>query len=401
MKYLYVSLIGRSSAAGVIKKVIAKVTTLRQYLDIEGLIMLRDIEHIDQYGQIEGIHFSMIKTHYTDLLKEFLESRSFGLVFMRYPGGSRALLRFLDQEKPRLLFEHNSKEIEEKRFYLKSFKLKDYLYQLSRGQKNLLQHWRYLYEEWKWGPVCLARAKGGIAVTHEIAAYEENRCKSYKVAVIPNGIDFTGIQARTAPLFDESTGLTLLFSSGSANAWHGLDRFLTGLSNYKGKTPVTLYIVGLYLYHYQPLIDQLNHRENLEVICTGLVNKEEMSIYMAKAHIGIGSLGLHRIPLKEASTLKVREYCSVGLPFIISHEDVDLELHPEFKPFYQTFAANDSPIDLSLVLDFAHELYQIEQFELELRKLAEMHLSTDAKMKTLAGILAAYAQKESPTLAHS
>ena len=392
MKCLYVSVVGRSSAAGVIKKVIAKVKALREHLDMECLIMLWDFDHIEQYGKDEAIHFSMIKTHSTALLEEFLSSRAYDLILMRYPGGSNYLLQFLARQKPNLLFEHNSKEVEERRFYLKTFKLKDYLYQLVKREQYLFNLWKYLYLEWKLGPQCLAHASGGIAVTREIADYEVSRCKTYDVSVVANGIDMTGNKVRVAPAFEDGAELVLLFSSGSANAWHGLDRILNGLKNYEGTRPVTLYIVGLYMDQYQGLIDELNQKSHIEVICTGLVGKEEMQTYMARAHIGIGSLGLHRIPLSEASTLKVREYCSMGLPFIISHQDVDLESHPEFSPFYLTFEANDSPIDLSSVMTFVREVYQIDQFAQHLSKLAEMHLSTQSKMKALADLLLTYAQ---------
>ena len=55
----------------------------------------------------------------------------------------------------------------------------------------------------------------------------------------------------------------------------------------------------------------------------------------------VGSLGLHRIGLTEASTLKVREYWARGIPFLLSYEDTDHLETPEMSPFYWCSAIDE------------------------------------------------------------
>jgi hypothetical protein len=51
---------------------------------------------------------------------------------------------------------------------------------------------------------------------------------------------------------------------------------------------------------------------------------------LARADVAIGSLGLYRAKLQEASTLKVREYLARGIPTILGYRDTDF---PEWAPF--------------------------------------------------------------------
>jgi hypothetical protein len=55
----------------------------------------------------------------------------------------------------------------------------------------------------------------------------------------------------------------------------------------------------------------------------GLLAAADYLAILSRAHIGIGSLALHRKEMSEASTLKLREYLAVGLPSVIGYRDTD------------------------------------------------------------------------------
>lgn len=387
MKFLYVSYIGRSSAAGVIKKTASKIKELRNYVPIEGLLLFNEFDNLGSHTEDEGIDFELVEEHYIHQIHNRLSEEAFDYVVMRYPGASKKLLQFLEKYPAKVFFEHNSIEVYEKRFFLKSFGIRDYLYQLSRGSFSLLKEWLLWRQETKLGPKCLSLAKGGIAVTQEIATFQSNRALGYQVRVISNGIANQEKELRAFPDFHADAALNMLFSSGSANEWHGLDRLLKGLQLYRGQRRIRLYIAGLYLGKYQPLIDEINGHANKEIACPGLIDATELRKLAEQSHVGVGSLGLHRIPLAEASTLKVREYCSYGLPFFISHTDVDMVASESFAPYFLQLPADDSPIDIEEVLAFVGRVYKKGDFVSELTRLTNEHLNTTVKMKTLGELL--------------
>ncbi len=391
MKIVYVGMIRRSSARGVIKKVISKIQFLSTYYDIDGLLLFDELRDLPS-GIPINIRCEQTKGNSFIAIQNLVDIESYDLVIMRYPGASKGLLRFLKTFPKKVIFEHNSIEEKEKLFYLKSFSIKDYLYQLTHWKWTIIKGWIQLYHEKKIGSKCLALAKGGIGVTNEIASYERSRCKNYEIQVIANGIDVSKVPLREIPVFVSTSPLILFFSSGSANDWHGIDRLLNGIYNYQGNREIKLYIVGLYLNENQKLIDQINASRNKSIECLGLIESSQAFQLSSHCHLGIGSLGLHRIPLSEACTLKVREYCAMSLPFVLSHTDVDTAKNEKFKSFFYQIPANESAVDIEEMIDFTEKVYNQKDVRI-LRELCEKYMSVEVKMKEMARLLSDYAKK--------
>ena len=61
----------------------------------------------------------------------------------------------------------------------------------------------------------------------------------------------------------------------------------------------------------------------------------------------------HRIGLSESPTLKVREYCARGIPWIIACKDPDF---PDDFPYILRVPPDESPIDIDPVIDFAQKI---------------------------------------------
>src|SRR5665647_1646028 len=84
------------------------------------------------------------------------------------------------------------------------------------------------------------------------------------------------------------------------------------------------------------------------VIFYGRKTGKELDMIYNKADIAVGSLGCHRISIKNVKTLKNREYCARGLPFFYSETDVDFE----DKDFIFKVPSNDSPIEIEEIINF-------------------------------------------------
>jgi len=123
-----------------------------------------------------------------------------------------------------------------------------------------------------------------------------------------------------------------LLAVGKWAYWHGLDRIVEGV---KGSEEVTLHIVGV-----GPESKALkkNCEGKANVIFHGNLSGEKLEKQYQEADIGIGTLGIHRKGLKIDSSLKHREYCMRGLPFILSTEDLDF---PEELAFVKYFSRDD------------------------------------------------------------
>jgi glycosyltransferase involved in cell wall biosynthesis len=202
-----------------------------------------------------------------------------------------------------------------------------------------------------------------------------------KILVMGNGIDLLGVTKITTPRFEKELHLI-----GVANVtyWHGYDRVIIGLWEYYRKTAerrVYFHIVGDGAE--LPKLKKLTKKLKLEeyVVFDGPKHGDELDRMFDSSHVAVASLGMHRSNLKTGSTLKVREYCARGIPFVVGYEDVDF---PKDFPFSLRIPSDESPIDIQKVISFYKELKKTHSdYPLLMRKYAEEHLSWEVKMKPL------------------
>jgi glycosyltransferase involved in cell wall biosynthesis len=195
---------------------------------------------------------------------------------------------------------------------------------------------------------------------------------------IANGIDIESI-----PLDVKSSAGPSVSMIAVANLarWHGVDRVLRGLAEHRerdGATPVTLNIVGA-----GPVANDLRemtrdlHLEG-NVRFHGMRGGAELDALFASADLALSSLGMHRLGLHRSSSLKAREYCARGIPFVIASEDPDF---PEGTPFVHRVPADESPIDVTAVVDFMQKLRQHNpDSRTDMRRYAEERLTWKAKL---------------------
>lgn len=176
---------------------------------------------------------------------------------------------------------------------------------------------------------------------------------------ISNGVDFDSI-----PLLnndnvngnDNGNGNGVhralhLIGVAEVHPWHGFDRLVAGLGEYKGETPVYFHIVGgVHPNHmnnvFLPLIEKYHIKDN--VIFHGTLFGDELTKVFNQCQFAIGSLGRHRSGITVIKTLKNREYATRGIPFIYSEQDSDFDN----QPYVLKAPADESPIDIQQIIDF-------------------------------------------------
>lgn len=203
---------------------------------------------------------------------------------------------------------------------------------------------------------------------------------------ISNGVDFDSIPLHQSPLYHERAGGEALHLIGVAevHTWHGFDRVMSGIGEYKDyKDRVNSPVPDVYFHvvggvHptrmknvFLPIIEKYHLQDN--IIFHGQLFSKELDEVFNQCQFAIGSLGRHRSGITVIKTLKNREYATRGIPFIYSEQDSDFDQ----QPYILKAPADESPIDIQRIVDFmAHFTMKSE----EIRKTVE-HLSWKIQMR--------------------
>ena len=197
-----------------------------------------------------------------------------------------------------------------------------------------------------------------------------------------NGFHIESVRKRNAVEWKRGEPLHCLVVA-NISFWHGLDRFIEGMKIYKSsplfqKQKFFLHIVGE-----GPALPEIKktvencHLEEY-VLFEGTHIDDELAAFFDRCHLAISSLGLHRKGLFSSSELKAREYSARGIPFICAHDDPDF---PEGFKYMHKFPADNSPIPMEEVIDFAEQVLLDKDHPDKIRNYAIEHLSWRKKMQ--------------------
>jgi len=201
---------------------------------------------------------------------------------------------------------------------------------------------------------------------------------------IENGIDLDDVPLRKV----SGNKNVVLIGVANLSAWHGYDRVIEGMNIYyrNGHDREVYFEIigeGPQLPILKELIDnyKLNDYVHFHAALTGTALDEMFD----KAHIGIGSLGMHRINLKDGAPLKSREYCARGIPFIIAYKDNDFT---DKLKYVLNIPPNDEPVDINEILTFADTAAGTEVAD-QMRNYAKKNISWENKLQPVIAALAA------------
>jgi hypothetical protein len=309
-----------------------------------------------------------------ELLRSAANWDEYDILVLRYPFADRGAPHFAE-EFP-VVSEHHTKEIQERKALLES----------------AVPLWRRafyrcsLFLERKYGPRFLQQSRGIIGVTDEIRAYEVARAVTPRPSLtLPNGISVSEVPfTRFAPF--DGRELRLVFTASDARPWHGLDRLLRSLAEYRGSLQICCNLVGRFTHG----VADLRLPESVKLLSHGTLRGRDLDQLLSQMHLGVGSLALFRNGMVEACTLKTREYVARGLPFIIAHDDPDLQTATGDARFFLRMPADDSPIPLDDLVAFAEEMSireKIGPVSVLMREYAERHMDWRGKMADLVDFL--------------
>ncbi|MCM3640627.1 glycosyl transferase family 1 [Priestia aryabhattai] len=237
---------------------------------------------------------------------------------------------------------------------------------------------------------------------HEKIFFKRLEKYLYKIVVISVREDFkndkflylrNGIEVESIPMLkkeiesgSECKKLNLI---GVANVgfWHAYDRVIQGMAkHYKnsGELPIHFHIVGEGAEI--PNLKELVNGENLNEHVTfhGSKTGKALDEVFEDSHIGVGILGNHRKGLYGDSSLKNREYCARGIPFIKAAKDLDF---PEDFPFSFNLPADNTPLSIGELIKFYNNLgNSFSDKEYLMREYALSHLTWKSKMEVVARV---------------
>lgn len=373
MKILYLFQIDPLKSPGVFNKIASKIKSLNNFVETKAINFSK--ESITQSAS--NIEFIISGKKFIPNLEFALEkyASEYNYIVIRYPNASPKLIEILKLYPNKVVFEHNTLELNELRFNIKGLSFKDIAYLLLKGKNRLwTEYFRPYFFEKKYGAQVLSLARAGLCISNTVASFEKKKCPDYNLLVQGNGIDLSNISVLKNHL--DTTTLRMLFISGSANQWHGVDRVLEGMISYKGEKPLVLHLVGRV--HHSVLLQIKKVGSPHKVLFHGVLNRTEISKIAQECNLGIGSLALHRLGLVEGSTLKVREYMAMGLPFVFGYDDIDV---PEEYKYALKVEANDRSIDFCLVDAFLKNLVHEGFTSSKMRVDSSKYIDQEIKMK--------------------
>lgn len=378
MKILYLFQIGSSQSPGVFNKIISKIKSLNFFAETKAICFAK---HTDIHYE----NFSVINSNQTfvEQLETVLEknARLYDFIIFRYPMVSKKMINVLRKYPRKIIFEHNTLEENELLFNIKSLSLQDVGYLIKKREGRLWKEYIKPYiEEKRYGAEALSLARAGLCISNTVAQFEKQKYKKYQVLVQGNGIDLSDVSVLKNTV--ESDRLKLLFISGSPNKWHGVDRVLEGIKNYKGKKEILLHLIGKV--HHSVLEEIKKIPTPHKVIFHGVLNREGIFNVAEECNLGIGSLALHRLGLKEGSTLKVREYMAMGLPFVVGYDDIDI---PQKYEYALQVRYDDSPLDFQEIDEFLISLVAKSFSSIKMRDVSSSYIDQNVKMKQFVEFL--------------
>jgi len=274
------------------------------------------------------------------IIEKSIDLQRYDYIILRYPAGDSSGIDFTSRYN--VITEHHTKEIPEYLSHLEG-KLPFIIRNLKRIRLKL---------EIRYGHKILEQVKGIICVTDEIRNAELNRIDKISPSItISNGVDVQNIRKTGFKRFDGNT-LNIVTVVSSPKPWHGLDKIISSINLYKGKVKINFNIVGNIT---KNDINNMPH-DCSKVIFHGLKYGKELDEIMKDMNCAVSAMALYRNEMKEACSLKTREYTARGIPFILAYRDPDLQHVEKDYKFYLSFSNDESEIQIEKIIDFASRM---------------------------------------------
>ncbi len=197
---------------------------------------------------------------------------------------------------------------------------------------------------------------------------------------LDNGIDLTLVPTRTPK---NNNGEIHILAVSSMCDWHGYDRLIKSLAEYKGDKKIIIDIVGGNdggcKGKWEELASQLGVKDS--VVFHGPLYGEKLDEIFDLCDIGVSSLGMYRKDFVTTSELKLREYIARGLPFVFSANDPALS---DLSPNLMLKVSNDDTIpNMEDIVEFAEKQKNNMGVRLQLREYAGKYMTWTAQYESI------------------
>lgn len=295
------------------------------------------------------------------------------ILLMRYPRANYQLWKYSRIWGKKTVMNHVAAEIPEIR--------------LHRNQNNSSLVAGILGNlEFRWWPIFLEKIYGGLirrnvrcalCNSEDIAQYQQSiTWGKYKTEIVSDGVDTQKYPAHIPPTYDGKLSLIFLKGASTDASYNGLDKVFEALKN---DPATTLTIVGHQLEYERNIAVSIGVQQ--QVHFKQAMTREELNVEFNAHHLALGAFGIHRRGLKSNSTLKNREYCARGIPFVFGHNDPDLNLNAQELPLWLEVPADEAALSIENWKRFYEAFRNKPNAAQDLRKFATEHLDYAVKMQ--------------------
>lgn len=244
-----------------------------------------------------------------------------------------------------------------------------------KGNKNFIRGFNFIQDK-------INRNKLNLYIDIVVAVGEDDEINNiYQIPTIMiyNGVDIANLGFIGENL-DYESRISFIGVSKIVDS-NGFDRIIKGINCYYNNSTnrnVYFHIVGdgECLLKLKQLVSDYNLEDY--IFFHGVKTGEDLDDLYKLSNIGVTYLAGHRNNCYKTSSLKLREYCALGIPFIGSMED---DAFPQSKcSFYKLFPANDDPIDINEVIKFADYIAAHPEIHKQMRQYAEENLTWEKQL---------------------
>ena len=185
-----------------------------------------------------------------------------------------------------------------------------------------------------------------------VTFYGQNEIHGISTIRMGNGIDTSKVSMLTNKNKKQEKKI-ILVAVADLKFFHGYDRVIQGLASNMTEYKVEFNVVGEgpELSILKKLVEQLGvqHLVNFHGFKAG----KDLEEIVESSDIAVSTLGMHRKGLFRDSSLKTREYCTMGIPFILSSPDSDFEENFEYQ---LKIPQDDSNLNIDDVVKFYNKM---------------------------------------------
>ncbi len=184
-----------------------------------------------------------------------------------------------------------------------------------------------------------------------------------------NGIDISNYSVTRIPELDNEVRFLIVANIAD---WHRYDRMIHAMHDYHGGYSLHLTVISPDNDIVKSL-KQLALHLNIDTMVEFVGAKDISGIkeLAGNCHIGIGQLSLSADCSPQINTLKTKDYCAMGLPFVTSCRDTSFE--SDF-PYSYVLKDMDSTLDLEDIIHWYENIRKNPAYKQEMYDYAKEYL---------------------------